>query len=80
VKKTRTAVIATLAACGMALLSGCAVVTGPYAAQRAPNASSSRSMVSRFDLTQQSSMGGRSFSYPARANARADDLFSYRYY
>jgi hypothetical protein len=78
--KIRTVVTATLTACGLALLSGCAVVTGPYVPMRAPNASSSRSMVSRFDVLRQSSVGAPSFSYPARANARAEDLFSYRYY
>jgi hypothetical protein len=78
--KIRTVATATLTACGLALLSGCAVVTGPYVPMRAPNASSSHSMLSRYDVLHQSSMGGPSFSYPARANARAEDLFNYRYY
>ena len=59
---------------GMALLQGCAVVTGPFVPDRAP--STSHSMVSRFDKLRSQSMGGSSLHMP---RTRESGLFYLRY-
>ena len=78
----RTARFAALAVAiaGSALLQGCAVVTGPYAAERAPV--TSHSMVSRYDkrfLNADGSRpsGGSSLYMP---RTREGGTFFFRYY
>ena len=71
---------AVVALTGSALLQGCAVVTGPYAAERAPV--SSHSMVTRFDKRFYSAdgtmpSGGGSALYMPRSRERG--LFFFRY-
>jgi hypothetical protein len=69
-----------VAIAGSALLQGCAVVTGPYAAERAPV--TSHSMVSRFDRRFLNADGSRpsgaSSLYMPRT--REGGTFFFRYY
>ena len=78
-KKARLAAVA-VAIAGSALLQGCAVVTGPYAAERAPV--TSHSMVSRFDKRFLNADGtrptGASSLYMPRT--REQGSFFFRYY
>jgi hypothetical protein len=64
---------------GSALLQGCAVVTGPYAGERAPV--TSHSMVSRFDRRFQQADGtapsGGSSLYMPRSRERGVLFFHY---
>ena len=69
-----------MAIAGAALLQGCAVVTAPYAAERAPV--SGHSMLSRFDKRFYSAdgsapSGGGSSLYMPRA--RESGMFYFRY-
>jgi hypothetical protein len=77
-RKARWAAVAGAIA-GAALLQGCAVVTGPYAAERAPV--SSHSMVTRFDkrflLADGTQPTGGSSLYMPRARERGMFFFHY---
>jgi hypothetical protein len=76
--KIRLASVA-LAVAGAALLQGCAVVTGPYVAERAPL--TSHSMVTRFDKRFLSADGSattsRSTLYMPRSQPRGGFYFMY---
>ena len=79
-RKARLGALA-VAVAGAALLQGCAVVTGPYAAERAPV--SSHSMLSRYDRSRYSADGSgpmtsRSSLYMPRA--RETGALFFRYY
>jgi hypothetical protein len=77
--KARLGALAVVIA-GSVLLQGCAVVTGPYAAERAPI--TSHSMVSRFDKRFYSAdgsapSGGGSSLYMPRTRERGAFFFRY---
>jgi hypothetical protein len=59
---------------GVALVQGCAVVTGPFVPDRAPT--TSHSMVNRFDKLHSQSVGGSSLHMPRE---RESGLFYLRY-
>ncbi|HET9013301.1 MAG TPA: hypothetical protein VFN38_15865 [Gemmatimonadaceae bacterium] len=75
----RRVLVAGVALAGVALLQGCAVVTAPYVAERAPVAS--HSMVTRFDKrflrADGSTPTGGSSLYMPRPRERG--LFYFRY-
>lgn len=59
---------------GLALVQGCAVVTGPYVPDR--SSVSSRSMVSHYDVLRQQSSGGSPLHMP-RTRERGIGFFRY---
>lgn len=79
-KRTVGALALVAGLAGSALLQGCAVVTGPYAAERAPV--TSHSMVARFDKRFYNAdgtmpSGGGSALYVPRARERGLFFFNY---